>query len=159
MITGCDRNLVNCVNNIAQINTDCGPHPQLSPGGKKHENHHMSKSYTTIPSVMSLQMHQSQRFSVLCKFVGYVLGLFNVWSQLKQLTVFKICRFLSCIAATQVRIWSDEVITNTLAPTPLAHLRDLPHRFNNAPEPVLLFYPFNQPQSCPCAVGCFKQFF
>jgi len=36
------KNLVNCVNNIAQNNTDCGPHPQLSPGGKKHENHHMS---------------------------------------------------------------------------------------------------------------------
>jgi len=36
------KNLVNCVNNIAQINTDCGPHPQLSPEGKKHENHQMS---------------------------------------------------------------------------------------------------------------------
>ena len=51
MMTGCDRNLVNCVNNIAQINTDCGPHPQLSPGGKKHENHHMSKCHTIIGSV------------------------------------------------------------------------------------------------------------
>merc|ERR1712223_1329143 len=36
------KNLVNCVNNIAQINNDCGPHPQLSPDGKKHENHQMS---------------------------------------------------------------------------------------------------------------------
>merc|ERR1712012_33433 len=36
------KNLVNCVNNIAQINNDCGPHPQLSPDGKKHETHQMS---------------------------------------------------------------------------------------------------------------------
>ena len=36
MILLCCRNLVNCVNNIAQIN-DCGPHQPLSPEGKKHD--------------------------------------------------------------------------------------------------------------------------
>ena len=45
MINACDRNLVNCVNNIAHINTDGGPHPQHSPEGKKHENHQMSEFF------------------------------------------------------------------------------------------------------------------
>lgn len=39
------RNLVNCVNNIALNNPECGPHSQHSPGVKlrNHENHQMSE--------------------------------------------------------------------------------------------------------------------
>ena len=47
------RNLVNCVNNIAQINTDCGPHPQLSPDGKKHDNHQMSEFYNSMNMIVN----------------------------------------------------------------------------------------------------------
>ena len=32
-----DRTLVNCVNNIAQINNDCVPINMTSPDGKKHD--------------------------------------------------------------------------------------------------------------------------
>ena len=32
-----DRSLVNCVNNIAQINNDCVPMNMTSPEGKKHD--------------------------------------------------------------------------------------------------------------------------
>ena len=37
-----DRSLVNCVNNIAQINNDCVPMNMTSPEGKKHHDIPMS---------------------------------------------------------------------------------------------------------------------
>ena len=94
MITGCDRNLVNCVNNIAQINTDCAPHPQLSPEGKKHENHQMSKFCTACTSnalhglLSSIYLQQSNQKLNFLPIRPIVYG---------QSTIIR-CASISCVS-------------------------------------------------------------